>query len=111
MSCGTEEGVGTQTLFMPRDRLRTLFPRPERLFADTGETPAGYLRRRRLERARDLMRTRPSPAVHEVGERCGFASPSAFSRAFRARFGETPREARAAQVVPADPASPAVLGR
>lgn len=193
MTCDTAEGVVKQTLFMPRERLRALFPRPEglfartvessaalrllgrwlaaaidesaedssltrfaedlsaelvqcvlagldggpgdsravllagirefvdanladpdlsldvvaaanavslrylhTLFADTGETPAGYLRRRRLERARELMRTRPSLAVHEVGERCGFASPSAFSRAFRARFGESPREARLA---------------
>lgn len=65
-----------------------------RLFADDGGV-ARYVRRRRLARARDRLadpdETRPIACV--VAE-CGFASAAHFSRAFRAAFGQTPREAR-----------------
>ncbi len=65
------------------------------LFQGTGETAREYLRRRRLERAHDLLTGsgRELP-VGEVAVRCGFDSPSSFSRAYRAQFGRAPREAR-----------------
>jgi AraC-like DNA-binding protein len=78
------------------------------LFAQIGETPAGYLRRRRLGLARDLLlRSYPPLAVHAVGERCGFTNHSVFSRAFRARFGESPRETRGRRPAAAGPSGPA----
>ena len=65
------------------------------LFHDTGETARQYLLRRRLERARELLLS-PGAAlpVGEVATRSGFDSPSAFSRAYRARYGSAPRDAR-----------------
>jgi len=63
------------------------------LFHGAGETPAEHLRRRRLERAHRLLATTDLP-VTQVAYTCGFASPSTFSRAFRAHFGITPSESR-----------------
>jgi AraC family transcriptional regulator, positive regulator of tynA and feaB len=63
------------------------------LFQGTGETAAEHLRRRRLERAHRLLATARLP-VTQVAYTCGFASPSTFSRAFRAHFGITPSESR-----------------
>ncbi|HWM01715.1 MAG TPA: AraC family transcriptional regulator [Actinophytocola sp.] len=63
------------------------------LFQGTGETAAEHLRRRRLERAHRLLVTTGLP-VTQVAYTCGFASPSAFSRAFRANFRITPSESR-----------------
>ncbi|MBN9112274.1 MAG: helix-turn-helix transcriptional regulator [Pseudonocardia sp.] len=63
------------------------------LFQGSGETAREYLRRRRLERARQLLAGADLP-VTEVAGRCGFDSPSSFSRAYRAHYGMSPREAR-----------------
>jgi AraC-like DNA-binding protein len=63
------------------------------LFQGTGETAAEHLRRRRLERAHRLLASAGLP-VTQVAYACGFASPSTFSRAFRAHFGITPSESR-----------------
>lgn len=65
------------------------------LFADSGETPRQYLQRRRLERAQDLLLGAPM-SVAEVAARCGFDSPSTFSRAYRNRYGRAPRDTRRA---------------
>lgn len=55
------------------------------------------LLRRRLEQALRLLLadSKDEYALTEVAERCGFASASQFSRAFRARFGLPPRQYRA----------------
>ncbi|MGY1760364.1 helix-turn-helix domain-containing protein [Geodermatophilus sp. SYSU D00779] len=68
-----------------------------RLFAGEAETAARYVRRRRLERAREeLARSgaRDLPLT-AVAHRCGFADPSVFGRAFRAAYGMTPSRYRA----------------
>lgn len=66
-----------------------------RIFAAfTGETPAEHLRRLRLEKAANELRYRPTTPVTEIALGCGFATPSAFSRDFRARFGVSPRAYR-----------------
>lgn len=69
-----------------------------RLFEDEDVTPAEWIRSRRLE---EVSRQLADPAsahvpVSSVGARWGYADPSAFSRAFRARYGVPPRDYRAA---------------
>jgi AraC-like DNA-binding protein len=54
-----------------------------------GETPHRYLRRRRIERAMELLRDTDRP-VTEVSIDVGFASLGTFSRTFSAVVGESP---------------------
>jgi AraC-like DNA-binding protein len=65
------------------------------LFQGTGETCRQYLTRRRLEAAHQLLTTQVHLPITEIAHRCGFDSPSSFSRAYRASHGIAPREARA----------------
>lgn len=58
-----------------------------------GHTPAEAYTALRLDRAAQLVEETAMP-VAEVAAACGFASPSAFTRSFRARFGHSPRAAR-----------------
>lgn len=61
------------------------------------ESPAARIRRRRLERAAELLASRPArPHVEQVATQCGFASAEYFSRAFRREFGLSPRAYRSA---------------
>lgn len=59
-----------------------------------GTTPMAYLRRVRLERARqDLLAASPAHAtVTAIANRWGFSSPSRFTAHYRAAFGELPRD-------------------
>lgn len=57
-----------------------------------GETIASYLRRRRMERGRELLLGGAS--VAEASMSVGYANPSKFAAAFKRAFGESPREAR-----------------
>ena len=71
-----------------------------RLFA-TGETTVGaYIRQRRLERCRDDLADplRAGERITEIALRWGFNDLPYFSRAFRAEFGLSPREWRAAAI-------------
>ncbi len=77
---------------------RDLLLRMHRLFGDDGTTVAGWIRARRLERARrDLcdpaMRIVP---VHHIAARWGFSHHAAFTRAFRTAYGIAPRDFRRA---------------
>lgn len=66
-----------------------------RLFrAETGLTVAAWIRRRRLERARHLLRasTLPIPAVAAA---VGFDDLQAFNKACRRELGASPRAVRA----------------
>lgn len=69
-----------------------------RLFQDEGTTVSRWIQRRRLEACRrELSRPgRNVPAVMAIAHRFGFTSPSHFSRVFRAAYGMSPREWRAA---------------
>lgn len=60
-----------------------------------GYTPHEYLTRLRLERARSMIEA--GSQVLEAGVAVGFSSGSAFSRAFRARYGVTPGALRVAR--------------
>jgi AraC-like DNA-binding protein len=61
-----------------------------------------YVRERRLRSALGALldsRKRHRP-IYEIAAECGFANESAFSRAFRHRFGCSPREAREDTAIP-----------
>lgn len=63
------------------------------LQAATGKSPAEYIRTVRLSRARRLLRE-SAGSVSEVAYAVGFNSLAAFSRAYRAAFGEPPSRER-----------------
>lgn len=66
----------------------------ERLFKQhLDELPSRYYAELRLARARRLLQ-QGNQSILQVGLACGFSSGSHFSNAYRARFGQTPREAR-----------------
>ena len=66
----------------------------ERLFAaHLRDTPSHFYIGLRLDRARELLR-QTGMDVMAVGVACGFASSSHFSRAYRTRFGLSPKEDR-----------------
>ena len=62
--------------------------------ATFGETPHAYLRRRRVERAMELLRE-TDRSVTDICFDVGFASLGTFSRTFRAIVGESPSGYRA----------------
>jgi AraC family transcriptional regulator len=71
-----------------------------RMFAAwMGETLGDYVRRRRLEQAAWLLSWRAELSVLHVALSVGFGSGEAFSRAFKAHFGQTPTAWRAASRV------------
>ena len=61
-----------------------------------GEPPAAYLRRRRLERAAELLRATTDQVAH-VAYDCGFRSQAHFARLFRATYGQSPTAYRRAR--------------
>ncbi|MCB0876604.1 MAG: GlxA family transcriptional regulator [Solirubrobacterales bacterium] len=70
----------------------------ERQFArvfrrEVGTTPADYVERLRVERARTVLETEGC-ALDEVARRCGFAGAEVMRRAFRRRVGTSPSEYR-----------------
>lgn len=58
-------------------------------FAVTGDSPAGWIRERRLQQARAELLTSDRSAA-AIGARWGYPNPTSFGRAFRARFGAPP---------------------
>jgi AraC-like DNA-binding protein len=69
------------------DHLARLFRR------ETGETLVGHLRRRRLERARELLAD-PELRIADVARLVGLPDPAYFSRVFRRDQGQAPSVAR-----------------
>jgi transcriptional regulator GlxA family with amidase domain len=70
-----------------------------------GDTPHRYLTRRRVERAKELLRATDDP-VTEISLCVGFRSLGTFSRTFRALVGESPSGYRAAWRARGEPAVP-----
>lgn len=66
----------------------------QRFRSELGATPRTVYRRLRLLAARRLADETEIP-VSEIALRCGYADPSAMTRAFREEFGMTPRAIRA----------------
>ena len=73
---------------------RTLFA--ERFVALLGVTPMAYVTAWRMQIAREALALR-GLSVAETAELCGYASESAFSRAFRKEMGQSPASLRARQ--------------
>ena len=69
---------------------RTLY----RLFDGPGESVAGYIRGRRLDRCRREILARPDLPLVAICERWGMGDPKHFARKYRARFGQSPQETR-----------------
>lgn len=60
---------------------------------ELGASPADYVERVRIERARTLLEAESDP-LELVASRCGFASAEVMRRAFHRRLGASPREYR-----------------
>jgi transcriptional regulator GlxA family with amidase domain len=70
----------------------------ERQFArvfrrEVGTSPADYVERLRVERARSILET-DGASLDAVAARCGFAGAEVMRRAFQRRLGTSPREYR-----------------
>jgi AraC-like DNA-binding protein len=67
-----------------------------RLFHESGDTVAAAIRRGRLDRCRADLEdpSQRARSVTEIALRWGFNDSAHFSRAFKARFGLSPRAAR-----------------
>lgn len=77
------------------DRLGVSLGKLERAFGtELKAGPAAYFRLMRMERARDLLE-HSSMSVREIGLVCGYASFSAFVRAFHRTYRKTPKKLRA----------------
>lgn len=64
-----------------------------KLKALTGESPTGYIRKIRLEKAKELLES-TALNVSEIAYRLGFTDPNYFSRAFSKAFGMPPSAVR-----------------
>jgi AraC-like DNA-binding protein len=71
--------------------------------AHLGSTVVGFLRRRRVERARFLLESTDLP-VAEIGRRVGIPDPHAFNKTMRAVAGASPRNLRRQMQAGAAPA-------
>lgn len=62
------------------------------LFAQsTGMPPYRYVLRQRIERAKQLLKTKPDSSLGQIALECGFANQSHFTNHFRKLTGITPR--------------------
>jgi AraC-like DNA-binding protein len=61
--------------------------------ARVGEAPLRYVKRLKLTMAADLL-ANGGLRVTQAAQRIGYGSEASFSRAFKARFGYAPSEAR-----------------
>jgi len=66
-----------------------------RVFQRRGVAVTAYIRDRRLQQSRALLRD-PRLDIGEIAYRCGYADASAFGKAFRRQFGMAPRDWRLA---------------
>lgn len=62
--------------------------------ARTGLSPAEYLKRLRIRRAKELLKAHPEMSVADIGREVGFRDPSHFTASFRQMTGSTPGAAR-----------------
>lgn len=67
----------------------TLLRRVKKL---TGLTPLMYLKEHRLNHAREFLESRTYKSISTVVHKVGYSNNASFSRAFKSRFGITPKE-------------------
>lgn len=65
-----------------------------KLVAITGDSPATYMLRVKMQRARHLLETKPGLTIEEIAERCGFDHAPNFYSAFKKLYGITPMDYR-----------------
>ena len=65
-----------------------------KVVALTGDTPASFMLKVKMQRARHLLKADPGLTIEEVADRCGFGHTSSFYHAFRRMYGITPAEYR-----------------
>ena len=65
-----------------------------RMFGARGQTVAGCLRDVRLMRARSQLESEPLQSIGTIAFDAGYSDLSAFGKAFKRRFGTTPRDWR-----------------
>jgi AraC-like DNA-binding protein len=66
------------------------------LFEDAGASVRATILARRLDRCRDALAGAPRRSISEIAFAWGFNDAAHFSRVFKARFGSSPRDLRAA---------------
>lgn len=74
--------------------------------AMTGETLSRFIMRIRVEKAASLLLREPPRPVSAIAADCGFSTPSAFARAFKAANDLTPSEWRVADRLTPSPTRP-----
>ena len=65
-----------------------------KLVAITGDSIATYMLKIKMQRAQNLLETKPGLTIEEIAERCGFDHTSSFYHAFRKAYGITPMDYR-----------------
>lgn len=65
-----------------------------KIIAFTGDTPASYMLKIKMQRARLLLEGKPGLKIEDIADRCGFDHPSGFYHAFKKMYGVTPAEYR-----------------
>lgn len=63
-----------------------------KIIALTGDTPASYMLKIKMQKARLLLEGSPELKIEDIAERCGFEHSSSFYHAFRKVYGITPTE-------------------
>ncbi|HCP80229.1 MAG TPA: AraC family transcriptional regulator [Octadecabacter sp.] len=66
----------------------------QQLFLGADKSISGFIREKRLVRAREDLSVEGATTVAEIAHRWGFSDQSQFNKAYRAQFGCTPTETR-----------------
>lgn len=85
----TDEGLSVDDMATAMDLRRTVFF--QKVKALTGQTPADYVKRIRMERAAQLL-TSDNITVAEVCYKVGISDPHYFSKLFRQYYGISPKK-------------------
>lgn len=65
-----------------------------KLVAITGDSPATYMLKIKMQKARILLETKPGLTIEDIAERCGFEHTPNFYNAFKKMYGVTPMNYR-----------------
>lgn len=65
-----------------------------KLVALTGDAPASYMLKIKMQKARHLLKTKPGLTIEDIAERCGFEHSPNFYSAFKKMYGITPMDYR-----------------